>query len=528
MKTHAPSPTFHFPSISAAGKWSRQLLRVLSAAALLGGGVGSVQAQDTTADGTLDTSFNTGSGPNGAVLSIAVQSDGKTIIGGTFTTVDGVASNGVARLNADGSLDTTFNSGTGSNGQVDFVTVLSNGEILVTGTFSTFNGNARANIVRLTASGGVDTSFVPNLQTAGTFAVSAAVVQSDGKVVVPGSITASGSVLLVRLGVGGGIDSTFDFGTGANGTISALALQSDGKIVVGGSFSSINGVVINAIARINANGSVDTTFNPGTGAGGPVQAVAIQSNGEIVIAGSFAEVNGAPRYSIARLNADGTLDGSFIPTGSEDEISSIDAVAIQSNGDVIFGGNFETANNDFESPFIARVLSDGTLETNFTINIEHAAPDSTVQAIVIPPAGQLLIGGTFTTIGTVPINSIARLNDSVHPAFFNGEVSLGSGVYYLAVSDGYNFGEYSYLTDPSYIYSYGPDGLASYEYLIDSNDDENGIYLYDFASSTFFYTSPYFPYPYLYDFTLNSVLYYFQGTSPRSFYDYAAGQYITK
>jgi Predicted solute binding protein len=118
-----------------------------------------------------------------------------------------------------------------------------------------------------------------------------------------------------------------------------------------------------------------------------------------------------------------------------------------------------------------------------------------------------------------------------HPSFFNGEVSLGNGVYYLQFPNGTPFGYYSYLTDPRFIYHFD----MGYEYWFDANDGHSGIFFYDFGSTHFFYTSPSFPFPYLYDFTLNTVLYYFPDpnrpghytTNPRYFYNFATGQIIT-
>ena len=303
-----------------------------------------------------------------------------------------------------------------------------------------------------------------------------------------------------------------------------MALQSDGKIVVGGSFSTVDNVALNGIARINTNGSTDTTFNPGTGANGPVQAVAVQGDGQIIIGGDFNQVNGTTRYALARLTSTGGVDLSFSPTLLEDEITAIDSLVILSNGSIIISGNFEYF-DDFYSPYVARILSTGAFDQNFYSG-DSGGPDNTVDAMALAPSGQLLIGGVFGSVDGESAPFVARLNNDSHAAFFTGEVSLGSGVYYLGLPDGGNFGEYSYLTNQSYIYSYD---LLSYEYLIDAKDDNDGIYLYDFTSGHFFYTSPYFPYPYVYDFTLNSVLYYFQdGVTPRSFYDFTAGQYITQ
>jgi hypothetical protein len=119
------------------------------------------------------------------------------------------------------------------------------------------------------------------------------------------------------------------------------------------------------------------------------------------------------------------------------------------------------------------------------------------------------------------------------PAFFAGQAALSNGVYYLAFPNGNFFGYYSFLADPAYIYHFD----LGYEYVFDAADGQGGVYLYDFASGTFFYTSPVFPFPYLYDFSLNSVLYYYPDPSNpgryntdgiRYFYDFNTATIITK
>ena len=135
-----------------------------------------------------------------------------------------------------------------------------------------------------------------------------------------------------------------------------------------------------------------------------------------------------------------------------------------------------------------------------------------------------------TGIGTPVFNNLVLA--LAHSSFFTGETLVGNGVYYLAFANGNFFGYYSFLNDPAYIYHFD----LGYEYVFDAGDGKNGVYLYDFASKDFFYTSPTFPFPYLYDFNLKSTLYYFPNpnstghytTNPRYFYDFATGQIITK
>jgi hypothetical protein len=117
-----------------------------------------------------------------------------------------------------------------------------------------------------------------------------------------------------------------------------------------------------------------------------------------------------------------------------------------------------------------------------------------------------------------------------HPAFYSDETALGGGWYYLQFPNGTPFGYYSYLPDQNFIYHLD----LGFEYLFDANDANYGIYFYDFASNSFFYTSP-STFPYLYDFSLNAWLYYLPDINnpgryshnPRWFFNFAAGQWIT-
>ena len=175
-------------------------------------------------------------------------------------------------------------------------------------------------------------------------------LQSDGKLVVggsfttlrtPGAASAASRNALGRLNLDGSVDTSFG-DAGLNGPVFALVLQSDGKIVVGGSFTTAAGIPRNNIARYNTDGSLDLTFNPNANAS--VNALAIQSDGRILIGGFFTTLqpNGAAtstaRGRIARLNANGTLDTTFNPNANQ----SVLAIAVQGNGSIVFGGSFST------------------------------------------------------------------------------------------------------------------------------------------------------------------------------------------
>src|SRR6478609_5399238 len=121
------------------------------------------------------------------------------------------------------------------------------------------------------------------------------------------------------LGFAQSLDTTFDPGTGADGNIHAIAIQPDGKIIVGGWFVNFNGASRYHLARLNADGSLDNSFNLGTDINSDiflysmVRSIILQPDGKIIIGGIFSTFNNVGRNGIARLNKDGSLDTTFNP-----------------------------------------------------------------------------------------------------------------------------------------------------------------------------------------------------------------------
>src|SRR5207248_1147872 len=145
-------------------------------------------------------------------------------------------------------------------------------------------------------------------------------IQPDGRILMGGSFSVYNGTTrnsIARLNTDGSLDTTFTVGTGANNAVFAIAIQVDGRIVIGAHFTSFNGTARNRITRLNSDGSLDTTFNIGTGANSAVRAIAVQPDGRILIGGQFTTYNGTARNNIARLNADGSLDTTFnVGTGA--------------------------------------------------------------------------------------------------------------------------------------------------------------------------------------------------------------------
>ena len=278
-------------------------------------------------DGTSDTgsSWNIGTGFNSTINTLATQSDGKILIGGQFTSYSGSSNiNRIARLNTNGTLDTTFNPGTnGANNTVGGVIVQSDGKIVLVGSFTQYSGSTKNSIARANTDGTSDTGSAWNIGTGFAGTASDIVIQSDQKLVVGGIFTTySGSTAnrIVRLNTNGTLDTSFNTGTGFDSSVSALALQSDQKIIVGGIFTTYSGSASNnfRIIRLNTNGTKDTTFSSGiTGANGAIRSISIEpGTDKIMIGGDFTSYSGSTANRIARLNTNGSVDTTFQPTGS--------------------------------------------------------------------------------------------------------------------------------------------------------------------------------------------------------------------
>jgi uncharacterized delta-60 repeat protein len=391
-------------------------------------------------NGSLDTTFFTGTGANGYVYAIAMQSDGKVIIGGSFSSYNGTARGRVARLLSSGSQDTTFlNTGEGANSDVYAIAIQSDGKVIIGGDFTTYNGIARGRIARINSNGSLDTTFL-NTGDGASITIRAIAMQSDGKVIIGGQFSTYNGTSrgrIARLNSDGSLDTTFlNTGVGANSTVYAIAMQSDGKVIIGGGFTIYNGIARGRIARLNSDGSLDTTFlNTGVGANGIVRAIAIQSDGKIVIGGQFTAYNGTSRGYVARLNSDGSLDTTFLNTGAGAN-NNVHAIAMQSDGKVIIGGQFTTYNGTTRR-YVARLDIDGSVDTTF-LNTGTGA-NNYIYAVAIQSDGKVIIGGIFTTYNGTSRGRIARLNSdgSLDTIFLNTGVGASSTVFAIAIqSDG--------------------------------------------------------------------------------------------
>ncbi|MCW5555255.1 MAG: hypothetical protein KIS67_24225 [Verrucomicrobiae bacterium] len=369
------------------------------------------------AAGDVDLSFDPGSGVNGGVSTIALQPDGKVLISGSFTTVKGLSRPGLARLNADGSGDNSFNPAVAGGG---LFALQADGKVLV----NTYGG-----LVRLHADGSLDNTFSASIAAfdEGIYSIA---VQPDGKVLIGGGFTVvngTNRVGIARLNTNGSLDTSFDPGTGAYG-VYAIALQPDGRVLIAGGFQAVNGTNRNHVARLHANGSLDGSFDPGAGPSDWVYTMALQPDGKVFIGGNFFWCHGTISHGIARLNDDGTRDSSFNPgtllTGDALNYSTVISLATQAGGKVLVGGTFALNATNWIN--LARLNGDGTHDTGFD---PGTSAGNSVVAVAVQPDGKMFIGGAFTSVHGTKRHGIARLNigGSLDASFDPGG-SIDSGV----------------------------------------------------------------------------------------------------
>lgn len=316
-----------------------------------------------------------------------------------------------------GALDPGFGSGgtvtttIGSGGsEVHALAIQSDGKIVAAGETAVASAGDFA-LARYNVNGTLDTGFgsggAVTTAVGSLWSLARAVaVQPDGKIVaVGGSYDGSEyEFALVRYNASGSLDTTFGTGgevvtpivASGGGEAYAVALQTDGKIVVGGSSGDNRDFVL---ARYNPDGSLDTGF----GASGIVQtaigvlrALALQPDGKIVAAG------GSGFFALARYNSDGSLDASFGTGGTvtTDPIGQGfgNALALQADGKIVVGGTIAISGPFGSSSSFAllRFTADGTLDTQFGTMVSYlTTPSMAASALVQQSDGKVVLAGYY-------------------------------------------------------------------------------------------------------------------------------------
>jgi uncharacterized delta-60 repeat protein len=359
------------------------------------------------------TEINSLDSLNGAITVTAPHTGGKRLVAGFFTQINGNSRNRIARLNPDNSVDDSFAIGTGANAEVSALVVQSDGKIVLAGGFTQFKSVSCGRLVRLEPDGSIDSSFNPG--TGAGDRIYDLRVRANGDLIILGAFTevngrARGGI--ARLAADGTLLDAYA-GAGAQNSlpakITAAAVQSDGKILIGGNFTEVAGRNLSGVARLQADGSLDASFDPGTGLDGYVQGISLQPDGRILIAGYFGSANGAGRTSLARLNADGSLDDGFKPSilKLDGSLSVLQKPVVATNGTMLVLGHFRFINRTSRN-YAARLWNDGSLDEAFNAQINIVGGDSLrptatltgtspiVYAAAILPDAKVLVGGSVT------------------------------------------------------------------------------------------------------------------------------------
>lgn len=368
------------------------------------------------ANGDPDPTFAT-TGFAGYPELVRVQPDGKILI--DTVEYNGVRTVGLTRLNTDGSHDFTFGPLTGAesftssgfSSWVETLIPLANDNMLVGGSFTHYNGFPARNLARIQPDGAIDAGFMSGLPTTAAGSLASATIQRpDGSIVVAFVVPVNGnySSRVFRLMPDGSVDPTSTAPTTSIGFFRSLALQADGKILVAGQFSNfgIFGPSSPGIARLNPDGSFDSSFAVGTGATN-IQKVAVQPDGKILIGGTFTTFNGTPRKGIARLNENGSLDVTFDPgSGFEGGTTVVvDNIYLEQDGSMWLGGLF-TSYDGMPATNLVHVLPNGAYDTSYNA---ASGPNGFVSKVLKEPSGMYLISGNFTAFNGTPRAGLARI-----------------------------------------------------------------------------------------------------------------------
>ena len=383
------------------------------------GGLGRLNPDGTT-DGTFNPPFDNGS----VVSSMALQADAKIVLSGTFRLIGPTTNPQLqcTRLNSDGTIDSTFNLSTNPSLQLFAgpIAIQPDGKILTSG----YDPSGFPGVVRLNPDGSRDAAFSAPLPNG--FASEIA-LQPDGRIVIGGTFRIPGGKLerLARLNADGSFDMTFNAGDGPDNTVWALVLQPDGKILISGKFDNYNGTARSHIARVNPNGSLDTSFIPANPADieeREIRALALQLDGKIV-AGRYdsGDTGVPPPNRIFRLNADGSLDASLPQTGTgvEGMSENVNAIALQPGGNIVIGGEFNVVNGAARLALARIIGAPPTVLANISTRLRVEAGDNAlIGGFIITGTGQKKV--LLRAIGpSLPIDG--HLNDPVLELYANGQ-----------------------------------------------------------------------------------------------------------
>ncbi len=380
--------------------------------------------------------FIIGNGASGAVNCAALQPDGKIIIAGSFTSYNGVAANRIARINTDGRLDTSFHTGTGFDSYPQSMKLLPNGKMLIGGFFTSYNGNSYSHIIRLNSDGSIDNTF--NIGTGldiagGQTMVNSIETLSTGEIIVGGQFNkynGNSGYGVFCINPDGSFNANYKTGTGSFGPVYCIQVDPDNKVLIGGMFTKFNAVAKSNIVRLNADGSVDNSFTTKVGAAQfeKPNSIVRQSDGKYVLGGDFTFVNDVARGGIARINGDGSLDATFNDPKNNGQVN---CSVVQPDNKIVAVGSFTNVNG-IATKNITRLNANGSVDTSFK---SGSGLSSSAAGVRIMPNGRYLVYGYFINVSGIFSPNIAVIQPTQPPkintlpiTFSNNKVQTGGTI----------------------------------------------------------------------------------------------------
>jgi uncharacterized delta-60 repeat protein len=361
---------------------------------------------------SVDPTFNAGT--DSYVYALGAQPRGGALVGGAFKELAGEPCAFLGRINAEGVLDRSFRPNL--NGVVRCLAIQPDGKILIGGQFQAAGGRTMNRIARLNREGSLDASFDAGLgvnsATSPSCEVTCLVVQPDGRILLGGSFDRVGRQTrngIARLNADGSLDATFnpDAGglltPGATPGVFCLALQPDGKIVFGGQFTHVGDERRNGIARVNADGSIDKSFNPSQT---PAQflTLAVLDDGKIIAGGGFRKLAGFDQPHLARLMPDGSADPSLMV----DVSGAVGKLLVRPDGGMLISGHFIFVDRQAHVG-LAQLTPDGLGKHSTQLDLATAPGILGVNAFLPQADGSVLVGGRFSAIAGEAHLNLARI-----------------------------------------------------------------------------------------------------------------------
>jgi uncharacterized delta-60 repeat protein len=362
---------------------------------------------------------NQGSGFVGPVDVIALQPDGKILVGGRMSSFQGVACSSLLRLNVDGTLDESFKVETGFNDSVSALLVREDNKILVGGGFTQYQGAPAAYLIQLNSDASPDSSFNSELGTGFDAGVNALARASGGELFVAGAfsiLNGNSRKGIVKLSSAGADDAAFAaaIGTGFDLPVADLVLRDESgpeSICAGGSFTDFNGLNAHRVACLSLDGSMVTAFSTGLGTGFNHSVFTLLTGGAVsnglLVGGVFDSLQGAGRLFFAHLSKEGTLeeDSAFNTDLILDQ--NVSAMAWDAENNLLVGGAFTS----YGAGSVGRILRlDGTQVDLEFAEVSGSGFDAPVSVIEVQPDGKILVGGEFTRYdGSANVGRLIRL-----------------------------------------------------------------------------------------------------------------------